>query len=41
MMAAHGEDSLQFSILYGLGFYLLAAVFYLFAAARLRQDIKS
>jgi MFS family permease len=41
MKAAHGEDSLQFSILYGLGFYLLAAVFYLFAAARLRQDIKS
>jgi MFS family permease len=41
MKAAHGEDSLKFSILYGLAFYLLAAVFYLFAAARLRQDIKS
>jgi MFS family permease len=41
MKAAHGEDSLQYSILYGLSFYLLAAVFYLFAAARLRQDIKS
>ena len=41
MKAAHGADSLQYSILYGLGFYLLAAVFYLFASARLRQDIKS
>ncbi|HEX6411395.1 MAG TPA: MFS transporter [Sphingomicrobium sp.] len=41
MKAAHGEDSLQYSILYGLAFYLLAAVFYLFASARLRQDIKS
>ena len=41
MKAAHGQDSLQYSILYGLGFYLLAAVFYLFAAARLRRDLKS
>jgi MFS family permease len=41
LRTVHGEDSLKFSILYGLGFYLLAAVFYLFAAARLRQDIKS
>jgi MFS family permease len=41
MKAAHGENSLQFSILYGLGFYLLAAVFYLFAARRLKQDLKS
>jgi MFS family permease len=41
MKASHGEDSLRFSILYGLGFYLLAAVFYLFAASRLRQDVKS
>ena len=41
LKAAHGADSLKFSILYGLGFYLLAAVFYLFAATRLRQDIKS
>ena len=41
MKAAHGDDSLKFSILNGLAFYLLAAVFYLFAAARLRQDIKS
>ena len=41
MKAAHGTDSLKFSILYGLRFYLLAALFYLFAARRLRLDIKS
>jgi MFS family permease len=41
MKAAHGADSLQYSILYGLAFYLLAAVFYLLAAARLGRDIKS
>jgi len=41
MKAAHGADSLKYSILYGLGFYLLAAVFYLFAATRLRTDLKS
>ena len=41
MRAAHGEDSLRYSILYGLGFYLLAALFYLFAAVRLRRDLKS
>lgn len=41
LKAAHGADSLKFSILYGLGFYLLAALFYLFAAVRLKQDIKS
>jgi MFS family permease len=41
MKAAHGADSLKYSILYGLGFYLLAALFYLFAATRLRADIKS
>ena len=41
MKAAHGEDSLRFSILYGLAFYLLAALFYLFASRRLRADIKS
>jgi predicted MFS family arabinose efflux permease len=41
MKAAHGADSLKFSILYGLGFYLLAALFYLFAARRLGRDIKS
>jgi MFS family permease len=41
LKAAHGADSLKFSILYGLGFYLLAALFYLFAARRLRRDMKS
>ena len=41
MKAAHGVDSLQYSILYGLGFYLLAAFFYLFAARRLRRDFVS
>ena len=41
MKAAHGADSLKYSILCGLGFYLLAAVFYLFAARRLRHDVKS
>ena len=41
MKAAHGADSLKYSILYGLAFYLLAAVFYLLAAARLGRDIKS
>jgi predicted MFS family arabinose efflux permease len=41
MRAAHGEDSLQYSILYGLAFYLLAALFYLLAARRLRRDIIS
>ena len=41
LKAAHGAESLRYSILYGLGFYLLAAVFYLFAARRLREDLKS
>jgi predicted MFS family arabinose efflux permease len=41
MKAAHGADSLQFSIFYGLAFYLLAAGFYLFAATRLKADLKS
>lgn len=41
LKAAHGEDSLKFSILYGLSFYLLAALFYLFAARRLGRDMKS
>lgn len=41
MKAAHGADSLKYSILYGLGFYLLAALFYLFAATQLRRDLKS
>lgn len=38
MKAAHGADSLQFSILYGLGFYLLSAAIYFVAARRLRKD---
>ena len=41
MKSAHGDDSLQYSILYGLGFYLLAALFYLLAARRLRRDFVS
>ena len=41
MKEAHGADSLKYSILYGLAFYLLAALFYLFAARRLRLDLKS
>ena len=41
LKAAHGADSLQYSILYGLGFYLLAALFYLLAASRLRRDFVS
>ena len=40
MKAAHGANSLQYSILYGLGFYLLAALFYFIAAGRLKHDIK-
>ncbi|MDB5692838.1 MAG: transporter [Alphaproteobacteria bacterium] len=38
MKAVHGEDSLRYSILYGLGFYLLAALLYFLAAGRLRKD---
>jgi MFS family permease len=41
MKATHGANSLQYSILYGLGFYLLASVFYLLAAARLKRDLAS
>jgi MFS family permease len=40
MKAAHGVDSLQYSILYGLAFYLVAALFYLAAAPRLKADIQ-
>jgi predicted MFS family arabinose efflux permease len=39
LRAAHGDNSLQYSILYGLGFYLLAAGFYLLASRRLSRDI--
>jgi MFS family permease len=38
MTAAHGEDSLQYSILYGLGFYLLSAAIYFAASRRLPKD---
>jgi predicted MFS family arabinose efflux permease len=38
MKAAHGEDSLQYSILYGLTFYLLSSVLYFFASRRLERD---
>jgi MFS family permease len=38
MKAAHGENSLQYSILFGLGFYLLSSLLYFFAAARLKRD---
>jgi MFS family permease len=38
MKAAHGDDSLQYSILYGLGFYLLSAAIYFVASTRLKRD---
>jgi hypothetical protein len=38
MKAAHGEDSLRYSILYGLGFYLLSALLYFVASRRLGRD---
>ncbi|HEY5710525.1 MAG TPA: MFS transporter [Allosphingosinicella sp.] len=38
MKAAHGADSLQYSILYGLGFYLLSSAIYFVASARLKKD---
>ena len=38
MKAAHGADSLRYSILSGLGFYLLSSVLYFFAARRLGRD---
>jgi len=38
MTAAHGEDSLRYSILYGLAFYLLSALIYFLAAPRLKRD---
>ena len=38
MKAAHGSDSLQYSILYGLAFYLLSAAIYFAAARRLKKD---
>jgi MFS family permease len=38
MTAAYGEESLRYSILYGLGFYLLSALLYFAASTRLRRD---
>ncbi len=38
MKAAYGDDSLRYSILYGLGFYLLSALIYFVASTRLKRD---
>ena len=38
MGAAHGDDALKYSILYGLGFYVLSALIYLAASRRLKRD---
>jgi MFS family permease len=38
MTAAHGADALQYSILYGLGFYLLSSLLYFAASRRLGRD---
>jgi hypothetical protein len=38
MTAAHGADALRYSILYGLGFYLLSALIYFAASRRLAKD---
>jgi MFS family permease len=38
MTQAHGEDSLKYSILYGLVFYLLSSAIYFVASGRLRKD---
>jgi MFS family permease len=38
MTQAHGDDALRYSILYGLGFYLLSSLLYFVAATRLRRD---
>lgn len=38
MKLAHGDDSLQYSILYGLGFYVLSALLYFAASRRLKKD---
>ena len=38
MGAAHGENALQYSILYGLGFYVLSALIYFVASTRLKRD---
>ncbi|MGZ8998418.1 MAG: spinster family MFS transporter, partial [Allosphingosinicella sp.] len=38
MSEAYGEESLRYSILYGLGFYLLSALLYFAASRRLKRD---
>jgi MFS family permease len=38
MATRHGEDSLLYSILYGLGFYLLSALIYFAASTQLKRD---
>jgi hypothetical protein len=38
MAQAHGDDALRYSILYGLGFYVLSALIYLAASTRLKRD---
>ncbi|HEV2079720.1 MAG TPA: MFS transporter [Allosphingosinicella sp.] len=38
MTAAHGDDALKYSILYGLGFYLLSSLLYFIASGRLKKD---
>jgi len=38
MTAAHGDDSLKYSILYGLAFYLLSSALYFIASGRLKRD---
>ncbi|MGQ0558332.1 MAG: spinster family MFS transporter [Sphingosinicella sp.] len=38
MAAAYGEESLRYSILYGLAFYLLSALIYVAASRRLERD---
>ncbi len=38
MTSAYGDDSLRYSMIYGLVFYLVAATLYLTAARRLNRD---
>ncbi|HEX8442691.1 MAG TPA: MFS transporter [Allosphingosinicella sp.] len=38
MTAAHGQEALRYSILYGLAFYLLSSLLYFVAASRLKRD---
>ena len=38
MTGRYGDEALRYSILYGLGFYLLSSLLYFIAASRLRRD---